>query len=289
MAGATGQGSNWQGEDHRSSHGGGQQGGAGQNQWSQAKNQNLTKNNNTDSGGGGNGYKKPRGVIDAVSEIQQYYALEKQVEDELPAEYFTIKQSLDFFNIGLKSAFTEGIIFIVLIPFVMALYPSYKLYFYGLSLSTNEQISMYALTYGHIGAMTMFLAAMSRYYSGNLTKNAIVSLLSGRSSALILKAFLAFGLFKFMYVFSMTNPQQLYKIAESSVFVFKTLLNGYNITPMQIYSYYYLSAAPALNKVAYSVMYSMLFMAILPFITLVYRGYSRELDAKNAKTVYENY
>lgn len=289
MAGASGHGSNWGGEDHKSTWNA-PQGGAGQNQWSQSKNQNFSKNNNSSDGGSGsNNYKKPKGVVDAVSEIQQYYALEKQVEDELPAEYFTIKQSLDFFNIGLKSAFTEGIIFIVIIPFAMALYPSFKEYFYGVPLSDNELISMYAVTYGHIGAMTMFLAAMSKYYSGNLTKNAIVSLLSGRSMALIFKAFLAFGLFKFLYSFSMANPQGLYKISEKSVTLFKILLSNYPVTPMQIYTYYYQWAAPALNKVAYSVLYSMLFMAILPFITLVYRGMMRERAAKKAKIAFKEY
>lgn len=287
MAGA--QGSNhWQGEDHKSSWNA-HQGGAGQNQWSQSKNQHFSKNNNTDSGSGNNQYRKPKGVVDAVSEIQQYYALEKQVEDELPPEYFTIRQSLDFFNIGLKSAFTEGIIFIVIIPFAMALYPAFKLYFYGVGLSDNELISLYAMTYGHIGAMTLFLAAMSKYYSGNLTKNAIVSLLSGRSMAMAFKAFLAFALFKFLYTYSVSNPAGLYKMSESSVDLFKILLGGQALTPMQIYMFYYQYAAPALNKVAYSVLYSMLFMALLPFITLVYRGWRKELDAKKAKKRYKEY
>lgn len=287
MAGSSG--NHWQGEDHKSSWSTPQQH-SSQNSQSQAKNQNFSKNNNTDSGSSsGNTYHKPKGIIDAVSEIQQYYAIEKLVEDDLPAEYFTIRQSLDFFNIGLKSAFTEGIIFIVLVPIAIALYPSFKLYFYGAELSDNELMSIYMLTYGHIGAMTLFLAAMSKYYSGSLTKNAIVSLLTGRSMALVFKAFLAFGLFKFLYNISINNPQGLYNFAEKSVIMFKMMLHNYPVTPMQIYTYYFQYAAPALNKVAYSLLYSMLFMALLPFVTLVYRGWKKERDAKNARENHKNY
>ncbi|HID70375.1 MAG TPA: hypothetical protein EYP35_07950, partial [Desulfobacterales bacterium] len=46
--------------------------------------------------GGGGRPLRPRGLISAISEIQQFYVIEGQGQ-EIPAEFLTLEGSLDFF------------------------------------------------------------------------------------------------------------------------------------------------------------------------------------------------
>ncbi len=49
------------------------------------------------------GVHKPRGLLDAISEIQQYYTVEKGGSN-IPEDFLTIKGKLSFFMVGLKHA-----------------------------------------------------------------------------------------------------------------------------------------------------------------------------------------
>jgi len=85
-----------------------------------------------DNSGGGNvvipinqkdsNRKKPETILDAVSKIQQFYVLESNGRD-ISKDFLTIKGSLNFFNIGVKTGLTEGLMFIFLsLLFVPILY-----------------------------------------------------------------------------------------------------------------------------------------------------------------------
>ena len=58
---------------------------------------------------------KPLGLISAISEIQQFYVIESKGQN-IPAEFLTLERTIDFFKIGLKSGFSEGIALVLLFP-----------------------------------------------------------------------------------------------------------------------------------------------------------------------------
>lgn len=58
---------------------------------------------------------KPAGLIDAISEIQQYYIIEKTGQD-IPPEFLTIRGVMTFFTVGFKNGFIEGIILGLFLP-----------------------------------------------------------------------------------------------------------------------------------------------------------------------------
>ena len=58
-------------------------------------------------------YIKPRSILSVISDIQQYYMMEKLGKD-LPSEYLTLENSLGFFNVGAKSGLTEGLFLLLL-------------------------------------------------------------------------------------------------------------------------------------------------------------------------------
>jgi hypothetical protein len=233
-------------------------------------------------------YQKPKGIIDAVSEIQQYHALESTAEEAIPAEFFTFKQQLDFFNIGFKSAFIEGLIFLMIVPFAEALYPSFKEYFLGQSLTLNEIITIYAASYTPVIIMTVFLAAMSRYYSGILTKKAITALIWGRSMAFILKGIIAFVVWIAIGLVAAQSPETIYQICDWSTAAFEMFYKN-PLTPEQVYYYFYDAGLPAINSTATHVLMTMFFLAILPFITLYWRHWQRDRDSRNVAVQFEEY
>src|SRR3990170_4348392 len=67
---------------------------------------------------------KPKGLIDALSEIQQYYVVERQ-GSLIPEDFFTYGGKLAFFEVGFKGAFLSGMLTAVLIPFGMGVFQRY--------------------------------------------------------------------------------------------------------------------------------------------------------------------
>ena len=58
---------------------------------------------------------KPRNLLNAISEIQQFYVIEGKGQN-IPAEFLTLELTLDLFKIGVKSGFHEGVALIFLFP-----------------------------------------------------------------------------------------------------------------------------------------------------------------------------
>ncbi len=52
---------------------------------------------------------KPVNLLSAISEIQQFYVIESKGQN-IPAEFLTLERTIDFFKIGLKSGFNEGVV-----------------------------------------------------------------------------------------------------------------------------------------------------------------------------------
>ena len=149
---------------------------------------------------------RPRNLLNAISEVQQFYVIESKGQD-IPGEFLTLEHTLDFFKIGIKSGFHEGFALIILFPvFHFYLFPFvfHKLDFLGYLLFGS-------IPYLVLIVNTGMCCYISRYYVGNITRKAINSLLMGRAMSLLLKAFLLYVLYLVLY--RLSTPENIWKLA----------------------------------------------------------------------------
>ncbi len=149
---------------------------------------------------------RPRNLLGAISEVQQFYVIESKGQD-IPGEFLTLEHTLDFFKIGIKSGFHEGFALILLFPvFHFYLFPFvfHKLDFLG-------HILFGSIPYLVLIVNTGMCCYISKYYVGNITRKAINSLLMGRAMSLLLKAFLLYVLYLVLY--RLSTPENIWKLA----------------------------------------------------------------------------
>jgi hypothetical protein len=153
----------------------------------------------------GNGQDKPAHLLNAISEIQQFYVIESKGQN-IPAEFLTLDRTLDFFKIGIKSGFHEGFALILLFP---------VFHFYLFPFVFHRLDSFSHLLFGSIPYLVLFIntamcSYISRYYVGNITRKAINSLLLGRAMSLLLKAFLLYVVYLVLY--RLGTPENVWRL-----------------------------------------------------------------------------
>ena len=149
---------------------------------------------------------KPLNLISAISEIQQFYVIESKGQD-IPAEFLTLERTIDFFKIGLKSGFNEGLALVLLFP----VFHLYLLPFVFLHLDWFSHLLFSAIPYLPLIINTLMCSYISRYYVGNITRKGINSLLSGRALSLLLKAFLVYVVY--LILFRLSTPENIARLA----------------------------------------------------------------------------
>ena len=149
---------------------------------------------------------KPVNLISAISEIQQFYVIESKGQN-IPAEFLTLERTIDFFKIGLKSGFNEGIALVLLFP----MFHLYLLPFVFLHLDWFSHLLFAAIPYLPLVINTLMCSYISRYFVGNITRKGINSLLSGRALSLLLKAFLVYVVY--LILFRLSTPENIARLA----------------------------------------------------------------------------
>ncbi|MDD2468545.1 MAG: hypothetical protein PHI97_31595 [Desulfobulbus sp.] len=149
---------------------------------------------------------KPVNLLSAISEIQQFYVIESKGQN-IPAEFLTLERTIDFFKIGLKSGFNEGIALVLLFPvFHFYLFP-----FVFLHLDWFSHLLFGCIPYLPLIINTLMCSYISRYFVGNITRKAVNSLLSGRALSLLLKAFVVYVIY--LVLFRLSTPENIGRLA----------------------------------------------------------------------------
>jgi hypothetical protein len=144
---------------------------------------------------------RPQNLLSAISEIQQFYVIESKGQN-IPAEFLTLERTIDFFKIGLKSGFHEGIALVLLFPlFHLYLFP----FVFG-NLDWLSHLLFGGIPYLPLIINTAMCSYISRYYVGNITRKGINALLTGRALSLLIKAFLVYVLY--LLPLSVEHPGQ---------------------------------------------------------------------------------
>jgi hypothetical protein len=152
---------------------------------------------------------KPKGLIDALSEIQQYYVVERS-GSLIPEDFFTIGGKLAFFEVGFKGAFLSGLVSALLIPFAIGVFERYIPIFGSYEPSLFDQFFALILSISFSIGYAIFIASVGKYYIGVITKSAIKNLFVGFTTGIFLKLVIVFILFHSIYFFVL-EPYSLAK------------------------------------------------------------------------------
>ncbi len=209
---------------------------------------------------GGNGF-RPRTLISAISEIQQFFVIESQGQT-IPAEFLTLEGSLDLFRIGMRSGFTEGLL-------VIMLFPVFSLYILPFVLQTSDlvvRLTVALVPYLALSVNTLICVYISRYYVGNITRRAINSLFLGRGTMLFLKGFLIYVFYQ--VVFRLSTPEYVGQVAQLFAH------------PEKIYSGYF-SILPQLIPLATETAICMCFAAVSPYLVAYLLDHFRQYRTRS--------
>ena len=220
----------------------------------------------TNTGGGGN--IRPRGLISAISEIQQFYVIEGQGQ-EIPAEFLTLEGSLDFFRIGATSGFKEGL-------FLILLFPVFSFYLLPFVFNISDSfltIVLKSVPYFPLIINTFLCIYISRYYVGNLTRKAVNSLFVGRATLLVAKAGIIY--IAYYMLFKLSTPKNVWAVAQH-----------FN-NPKKIY-YDYLEILPNMMPVVIHCSIIIMVSAVIPYGSVYILDHWRRYKVKKNQQIIGN-
>ena len=150
---------------------------------------------------------QPQTLLDAISDIQQFYVIESQGQD-IPGDFLTIKRSMEFFKIGVKSGFVEGIALALLTPF----FAFYLMPFVLKAPDLTTKILFGSMPYILIAVNTVLCSYIGQFYVGKITRKSINSLLSGRTMSLLVKALLIYVFYLILH--RVSTPSRVWEVTK---------------------------------------------------------------------------
>ncbi|MEI7636065.1 MAG: hypothetical protein WCJ37_02080 [Syntrophus sp. (in: bacteria)] len=150
---------------------------------------------------------RPKGFLDAYSEIQQYYLVERS-SGTISVDFLTLAGKLAFFEVGFKGAFISGLISAFLTPIAIGVVEKYLPIFGSYDPNGYDKFFAFMLAIGFTVGYACMFASLGKYFIGEITKTAIKNLLFGVAAGAIIKAILAFLAFHFIY-YVLLEPQFL--------------------------------------------------------------------------------
>lgn len=246
--------------------------------------------NNDDNSSQNHNDKVSTTLIGAISEIQQYSVFEKEQKKNINSDFFTLGKVIEFLKIGFTNGFVEGILLINLIIFLQVIHPTYKQYFLGTELTSNEKFVWFMVSYFPIIFVTIWLSTLARFYHGSITKKATLSLLTGRTIAFTIKAFAVYYIFGMIYYVSMNNQELMYRIISYFTIIVKFVVpKGVAVTDGQMWNYYMNFILPELKNTTINTFIGLFMSAMIPYVIVIATGFYRSVKKIKGIKAYEEY
>jgi len=151
---------------------------------------------------------KPKGLLDAISELQYFYTQEQNGMD-LPGGLFTTKDQVIYFELGFRSTFASGLIMALLTPLSMGVLEKMIPIFGSADPSAFDTFYVLLLTLFYLIGYGFFLGVGVRSFYGEYTHSMVKNLLGGIAAAAALKVFIVFLLFHLIYIKILTQEHIL--------------------------------------------------------------------------------
>jgi vacuolar-type H+-ATPase subunit I/STV1 len=146
----------------------------------------------------GGQYEKPKSFIEAFSELEQLSAV--LGENEVPEQFFTLKQKFDFLGVGILDSIKSTVIAGILTPISVGVIKELIPIFGDVEPTAFDKVFSFLLTIGFSIGYALLVASLSRYYFSNkIVKNAMRNFLSGLMFGKIFLTVVFFILYHFFY------------------------------------------------------------------------------------------
>ena len=232
-----------------------------------------TNNRNDIFLGGQSPPPKPKGLLDAISEIQQYYVVERS-GSTIPKDFFTITGRMAFFEVGFKGGLISGLVSTLLSPLAIGVFEQYIPIFGDTNPTFFDTFFAFFLTVSYTLGYAMFYGSLGKYYVGALTRAAIKNLLVGLASGAGLKMVIAFLGFHYLYS-KLLEPSWLERLLQRLYgIVSYDVLNGFYVWLMEF--------RPVFLIASYLVVFSTILMVGIPLSAITVRHYQikKEMEAE---------
>lgn len=234
---------------------------------------------------GGGAYKKPKGLLDAISEIQQLKVIESG-GNNIDSDFFSIQQRLDYYTVGSRSGMKESVFMFLIFPIFGWIIPSYLNFFYGGNTGSDTQLLLLLIAIlpalSYVGLCT-FLANL---YRGQITKMAINALLTGRSMVIAMIGFFIFIVYYMLWKMSLTKG-----VSHTVIGIFFSIGKVVNPHLPKLRAYYelfyYQKIRPDFLDIAVSNLIILLLSALVPVFTLYFKYYRKKYKVYRAKQKLE--
>lgn len=159
---------------------------------------------------------KPKGIIDAISAIQRFSAMEAG-GSEIPPSFYSDADMIDYFEVGFKGAFVSGLITALFTPFAIGvmekMIPAFGAMAKDPTLEAFDTLYSFMLALSFSAGYAFFISRVAQHYIGNITKQMVRDLLTGMVTGAVLKMGIAFILFHIVYylVWTVDNARAFFK------------------------------------------------------------------------------
>ena len=233
---------------------------------------------------------QPKNLIQAISEIQRFYIFEKEADKDIDKSFFTIEQVINYLRIGFFAGFLESLFFVLIMPLLLNVYPSFKQYFLHQEYTMLEHLTYTVISYISIVSITIWLSSLVRYYEGTVTKRAIMYLFSGRAIAFTLKGVLFYLLLQYLSNYFYQHPKDTYIFLRDLKSIVDWLIPLDHTYTMKDLFYYYMNyVVPSFEQISFDTLFSMLILGLVPFTVMVFKGAKSKVKEVKNETDFENY
>lgn len=143
--------------------------------------------------------KKARGLLDAISEIQQYYVVEKS-GSTISADFLTYKGKIEFGIIGFKASMMSGLVLGIFAPIAIGVVEQHIPIFGSYEPSTFDQLFALVLAMSFTMGYAAFASTVGRFFVGEITRTAIKNLMGGLVAGKAVVIVVTFIAFHFLYL-----------------------------------------------------------------------------------------
>ncbi|MGK7345046.1 MAG: hypothetical protein ACNS63_04485 [Candidatus Nitrospinota bacterium M3_3B_026] len=206
---------------------------------------------------------RPKGLVEAVSEIEQVAAVERR-GGRIDGDYFTLANAITFFEVGFKAAFVSGLVSALFSPLAIAVVERMIPAFGDSEPSAFDQAFAFALAVGFPVGYAFFMASLGREYAGPFSRKMIRNLLGGAGLGAAVKAAIAVIFFHFAYI--QTTPARV-------AWALGALDGTLSTETLDRVYYAVLGLRPALLTASWFVVMTTAAFLTIPAVSIVVNGY----------------
>lgn len=205
---------------------------------------------------------RPKDIFGAISQLEIIYEAEKS-GTEMPEKFATLKDRIDYFNLGMRSMIGGSFLSIILAPMSSAVIGNHMPIFGSFDPTLPDKIIAYILSFGYTIAYMMLFVYAGRLRRSNMSNVISTNLIVGMTTGVILKFFIATFIYGLMYFIVLTPDRVgwffgiLLKIGISE--------GAYNLLRFVV-----IAIKSSLIPTIYLFFYTSIFIVVIPWVTAIY-------------------